>query len=411
VTRSLELAEQLRDPALCSRALAALALFRRSIGGGDALEHAQHAVALAEESGDRSALDETQHALGDVLFWTGRLDEARSVLEQLLDAVRERDERWLSSAHWYLSLVELWDGNWNEAARHAECCREIAALYAPEEVDATALYPAAMVAAHRDDAAVARRLARLGLAHAETDRHLSFAVNHQAVLGMVDFREGEALQAVEQFDAAEKRRRTLELLVEPNMRFYFGDYIEALLELGRIDEAVAVLEPWASEAERLGRGWALAHATRCRGLAAAAIGEMREALETLEEALALSSGAGPFGTARAALALGVVRRRARQKRTAREALEQAISGFDSLGARSWSERAASELARVGGRVPAGTELTPAEQRVAKLVAEGRTNREVAASLFVAERTVEGHLSHIYAKLGLRSRTELARRLS
>jgi DNA-binding CsgD family transcriptional regulator len=73
------------------------------------------------------------------------------------------------------------------------------------------------------------------------------------------------------------------------------------------------------------------------------------------------------------------------------------------------ERARAELGRIGGRVRTG-ELSPAERRVAALVAEGRTNREVAAALFLSERTVESHLTRVYSKLHVRSRTELARAL-
>jgi len=97
----------------------------------------------------------------------------------------------------------------------------------------------------------------------------------------------------------------------------------------------------------------------------------------------------------------------RQKRAAREAVEKAVAIFEECGAAGWAEKARSELGRIGGR-RREEGLTSAEQRVAALVAEGRTNREVAAALFLGERTVETHLSHIYAKLGVRSRTELAR---
>jgi DNA-binding NarL/FixJ family response regulator len=117
----------------------------------------------------------------------------------------------------------------------------------------------------------------------------------------------------------------------------------------------------------------------------------------------------PFGRARALLALGAVRRRARQKRLAREAIEAALAEFETLGAEGWAKKARAELGRIGGRSRAGG-LTPGERRVAELVAKGSTNREVAAALFLSERTVEAHLSHVYAKLGVRSRTELAREL-
>jgi DNA-binding NarL/FixJ family response regulator len=85
--------------------------------------------------------------------------------------------------------------------------------------------------------------------------------------------------------------------------------------------------------------------------------------------------------------------------------------FEGLGAQLWAQAARTELARIGGRHAAGNELTSIERQVAALVAEGLTNREVAAKLVLAERTIEGHLSKIYAKLGVRSRAELAHRYS
>jgi DNA-binding NarL/FixJ family response regulator len=104
-----------------------------------------------------------------------------------------------------------------------------------------------------------------------------------------------------------------------------------------------------------------------------------------------------------------VLRRARRRRAAREALEQACEELERLGATRWLDRARAELARLGGRPPSDGELTASESRVAALVAQGRTNREVAAELVVSEKTVESHLSHVYRKLGLRSRAELAHR--
>ena len=107
--------------------------------------------------------------------------------------------------------------------------------------------------------------------------------------------------------------------------------------------------------------------------------------------------------------------RSRRRRARRSAdrsvtgLEAAAAAFDELGAAGWATRAREELARIGGRTRSDG-LTPSERRVADLVAQGRTNAEVAATLFLAERTVASHLTRVYAKLGVRSRTELARRL-
>jgi DNA-binding CsgD family transcriptional regulator len=131
-------------------------------------------------------------------------------------------------------------------------------------------------------------------------------------------------------------------------------------------------------------------------------------MRLVDDAVARHEEVGdPYGRARALLTLGIIRRRARQKRPARDAILEALAGFEKLGAETWIARCKSELGSIGGRTREDG-LTPAEQRVAALVAEGRTNREVAAALFLGERTVASHLTHIYAKLGIRSRTELAR---
>ncbi len=96
-----------------------------------------------------------------------------------------------------------------------------------------------------------------------------------------------------------------------------------------------------------------------------------------------------------------------RRREARATLEEALALFERIGAALWAERARGELKRISGRAASPGELTPAEERVAALVAEGKTNREVAAALYLSDRTVEGHLSRIFGKLGIRHRTELA----
>ena len=112
------------------------------------------------------------------------------------------------------------------------------------------------------------------------------------------------------------------------------------------------------------------------------------------------------------LALGRAQRRLKKWGGARESLERAAAAFDALGSPGWAEQARSELARVGARRPTPSgELTPAERRVVELAADGSSNKEIAHALFVTVRTVEAHLTHAYAKLGVRSRAQLARRLS
>jgi DNA-binding NarL/FixJ family response regulator len=111
------------------------------------------------------------------------------------------------------------------------------------------------------------------------------------------------------------------------------------------------------------------------------------------------------------LARGAAQRRANQRRAARDSLGEALEIFDRLGARLWADRARAELARIGGRAPSPDALTTTEQRLAALVASGRTNNEAATELYVSVHTVEKALTRIYGKLGVRSRTELARKLA
>jgi DNA-binding CsgD family transcriptional regulator len=230
------------------------------------------------------------------------------------------------------------------------------------------------------------------------------------VLGLVALWSGDPAAALEWLGRADERAATLGW-GEPSVRWWTADHVELLLERGRIDDAVRLVDAWEADAARVGREWVLAHVTRCRGLVAAARGNVEDALFLLEQAAGEHEVVGdPFGRARSLLLLGTVRRRGRQKRPARDAIEAAFEGFEAIGASGWAGKARAELGRIGGRTRAEG-LTPAERRVASLVAEGRTNREIAAALFLGERTVASHLTRIYAKVGVRSRTELARQLS
>jgi DNA-binding CsgD family transcriptional regulator len=138
-----------------------------------------------------------------------------------------------------------------------------------------------------------------------------------------------------------------------------------------------------------------------------------EAAATLAHAAAAYAELGlRFDAARSLLVLGRAQRRFKKWGAARRSLEQAATAFDEIGSPGWAEQARSELARVGARPPrARGELTPTERRVAELAAEGLANKEIARALFVTVHTVEAHLTHAYAKLGVRSRAQLAQRFA
>jgi DNA-binding CsgD family transcriptional regulator len=197
-------------------------------------------------------------------------------------------------------------------------------------------------------------------------------------------------------------------IVEPGAARFVIDQIEALTELGRSYEAVELLEWYEGNAQRLERVSALANCARCRGRLAAQAGDLDGAAATFEEALEWHTQVElPLDRGRTLLAFGATQRRMKRRREARATLEEALAVFEGMGMALWAERSRAELKRISGRAATPGALTPAEERVAALVADGKTNKEVAAALFLSERTVEGHLAHIFGKLGVRKRREIA----
>ncbi len=195
---------------------------------------------------------------------------------------------------------------------------------------------------------------------------------------------------------------------EPDWFPFLADEAEALVIVGELEAADRRIDWFGERGATLGRDSAVGAAERCRGLLLAERGRLPDALASAASAVERYEALPlPFEQARSRLTLGTLRRRDRQKRDARDALQRALELFESLGARIWADRARAELARIGGRRASLNELTEAEARVVRLAASGLTNREIARTLSMSVRTVEGHLSHAYAKLGLRSRTELA----
>jgi DNA-binding CsgD family transcriptional regulator len=200
-------------------------------------------------------------------------------------------------------------------------------------------------------------------------------------------------------------------LGHPTAEAAAADEIEALLGMGSVAEAEALLAAFAAQAKRTRRPRASAAVARSAALVAAARDNLAEALGQADRAVVLAPPSEPLERGRALLVLGLVSRRAKQRRAAREALVSALGIFDALPAPLWAQRARAELERIGGRRGSAGELTPSERRVADLVRAGKTNREIATELFVTVHTVEKTLTRAYAKLGVRSRTELARKLT
>ena len=397
-------AEELDNDGLRAFALMAAAFLGRTVLAPEAPANAARARELAALSGDVEIVKDSAGTLGQVLLDRGEYEAARVALERGYGDWFERDERFAGELLWTFAWLELWTGNFERAAECAAGSEEIGIQYGIEEHPAP--LPGAWIAAHRGRLDVARELAERGLALCQQQIHVAGPL-FPGVLGLVASWAGDALAGVEQFAEADRLAFAVDWR-NPHMRPWTPHYVEALLELGRIDEAVDVLDIWEADATALSLPRVLAQVRHCRGLIAVADGRVDEAAALLEQAISEHERLDDrFGRGRSLLALGVVRRRQRQRAAAKSVLEEAITAFADLGAATWTERARAELSRIGGR-RREEGLTAAERRVAKLVAEGRTNREVAAALFLGERTVETHLTHVYAKLGIRSRAELAR---
>jgi DNA-binding CsgD family transcriptional regulator len=398
---SLELADEVDDDALRVDALEMMTFFGSAVGDPEVTAYAERAHEIAVATGDARLLRKARFSLLETMDDN---DLARALLEREYEESHERDDLSAAEALDRLAWLELWAGRWELAAEYAERSYDLRTQYG---LDVPWVHlPIAVVAAHRGQLELAREHSErsLKLGEEQFGRHTPV---HLGTLGFVALQSGDPQAALRWFTEAEEVTTRLGWR-DAGHRWWVVDHIEALLALDRVDDAVRVLEGWEAE-RRVGDDRRLAHVTRCRGLVAAARGAVDAAASLLDEAVEQHENVeDPFGHGRALLALGVARRRQRRKRAAREAIEAALAAFEELGAATWIEKARAELGRIGGRTRTQG-LTPAERRVVALVAEGRTNREVAAALFLGERTVETHLSHVYAKLGVRSRAELARR--
>ena len=347
--------------------------------------------------------------VGLQLMWSGRIEDARAIfLEELAEYEKHAMYTVRQEVLCYLAELECRAGRWSIAADlSAEAMETVVESGQTATQSHVALFNQALAAAHLGRVEEARSWGTDGLQRALANDDLFNATWHRAVLGFLELSLGRSAQAHEQLEPAV---RYLERMgaAEPAIIPCVPDAVEALVALGRLDETEPLVDRLEEQGAARDRPWALATAGRCRGLIAAARGELEEALAALERALEEHRRvAQPFELGRSMLVHGQIQRRRKQKRAAREALQGARDAFADLGARLWVVRADAELARIGGRPPAPFELTASERSVAELVAEGRTNREVADSLFMSPSTVQAHLKRIYRKLGVRSRTELA----
>jgi len=324
----------------------------------------------------------------------GNIEAARAALEERrTDALRAGSASYDCGLLLNLAIVEL-------AAGNARGAHELAdeALAVAEQMDSPSLICSALIsvtdaAAVLGEVDVARRHARRAFELAGRVHAVTPINGMLLVLGFLELSlgsTGAAADAYSQITRGGWRRFNSVAGGRGAL-----DAVETFAAIGEIERAAELAAGLPDDAHEKPLAEACVVAAR---------GDLARAIELVRSA---APSPAPIRRAREQLLLGRLLRRARRKREAGAVLETARVAFLALDAPLWAERAAEELARLGGRSPAGSRLTESERRVAELVASGLSNKQVAARLVVTVRTVEWHLSRIYEKLGVDSRTALA----
>ena len=300
-----------------------------------------------------------------------------------------------------LALAEIITGRWSEANAMAEETVRLAEDTAQVELEAHALVWLALIAAWQgsDDVSLSYIERARVLTAAQPIRLIDDAARW--VLGALELGVGHAAPAFAQLEPIE--HPVIAVLASL-------DRIEAAVGADEQERAGAWLDELATFAAASEVAWARARLAHCRALLAT---EPSEKETLFESALDEHRGSSrPFERARTSLVYGEFLRRNRRRVDAREHLRSALETFDALGARQWAQRARAELRASGenaraAQPEAATRLTAQEFRIAGFVAQGQSNRDVAAQMFLSPRTIDFHLRNIFSKLEITSRTELA----
>jgi DNA-binding CsgD family transcriptional regulator len=414
IADAVRTAEQIQQPQLLSQAIAMQALVAFYVGDGLDEPALQRALELEDRDAPVSALLDASVQSAVLMGGSGRLDEARD--EWL--AIRRRgiergEEIELLMFAFHSGLNEIWRGNFADAALIAEDTAERSVQLVGGDLPlVVAPMLQSALAAYAGQEVEARRHAREALAICRRcDSPLLVTVWPITTLGFLEVSLGNYHAALETLQpwlrAIKQKPSATEIFVAP----FLPDAIEAMIALGHLTEAEQMIDVLESNGRRLDRPWMLAGGGRCRALLLAGHGRLDAARVAAEQAMTEYDRLPmPFERARTQLLLGQLQRRQRRRDVASINLGAALAVFDDLGTPLWAAKARASLGHsevAGGPTKL---LTAGERRVAELAASGMTNRDVAAALFISPKTVEVHLTHIYRKLDVHTRTELVRRL-
>jgi DNA-binding CsgD family transcriptional regulator len=372
----------------------------------------EEALGLVRSGVDRiDAPSELVVNFGTDLFYLEDYARAREVLERIVDQAREAEAAgFLYYALDQLAKLETRTGNLTRAyALELECLQIVEPLENQVPLAASLAWLGLVEAML--GRAESRAHAEAALAIAEDRKDAYNAVRARGALGLEALSRADAEPAVEWLEPAATMAAEGGV-GNPNFFRLDADLIEALARVGRPEQATPHFARLETQARSTGSVWGQAAAARCRGILA----PQSRAAEAFETALELHTREpSGFECARTELCYGESLRRAGQRRRAREQLRSALMRFERIGAQPWVERCRAELRASGEHIrrkdPTVAErLTPQELQIALVIADGLTNRDAASRLFLSPKTIEFHLTRIYRKLEIHSRSELVRQM-
>jgi DNA-binding CsgD family transcriptional regulator len=405
---ALALMDENADPQLYSYALLIVALFTLHSGRG-----ADHA---AIDKGMRLQRQAAGWVMSPVpAFWARNFDDfatARQRLEDLIGALREQgDHAQVAPALTHLARIEAMTGHTAAGRALADEALELVAQTDQETYVDVALCAQAHVRSYAGDLDEAQATAS-GVLDRLADRR-DFVLEGMAreALALAALQAGDLAEVDRQLTRAGEINEAVHNREPANQRFQ-ADHAEAVIGLGELDRAERLVARLEERAAALPRPWIVVVSSRCRGMMHAARGKLDAAEADYERALVAHEDLDmPAELGRTLLALGRLYRRRNERRRAQEILERSVSVLDAAGALGWAAVARDELTRARGRRGHAARLTATERTICELAGSGMRNREIAAQLFLSDKTVEANLSRSYRKLGIRSRTELAAALA
>ncbi|GLP81743.1 ATP-binding protein [Mycobacterium antarcticum] len=406
------IAERLGQPILLSQALGLRVILGFLRGDGLDQDRLSRAQQLEDVDVDMPMAFRPRMQNAMLLAWTGRLDLAHDEMTDIRRRCIERgEENELIFVAIHAVLLEMWRGNFTDAGLIAEDTEERARYLGGDVPLFVAMTIRAALAAYAGREGEARRDTAAALAASQRCGANLLVVWTLTTLGFLELSLGNYEATLTATAPLLARLEAAPRATEIVSATFVPDAVEAMVNLGRLDDAERLVDILEGNGRRLDRAWMLAVGARSRAMVLAARGDIDASLGAIREATAQCDRLPmPFEHARTQLLLGQIERRHRRKDAAAAAFTTALKTFEALNVPLWADRARAELDRNHTGPRRKTVLTPSEQRVAELAATGKTTRDIAVALFISPKTVEANLARIYRKLDIRSRAELGSRM-